>query len=99
MYIIGRGVLQDYREAVKWLSKAAEQGEASAQGILGVMYAKGQGVPQDVKKAFNWYIRAAEQGFAIAQNNLGMMYAKGQGVPKDDTIATSGGNLAASAGN
>ena len=33
-YDSGRGVPQDYTEAVKWFHKAAEQGEAQAQGSL-----------------------------------------------------------------
>ncbi len=37
MYDKGRGVSQDYAEAVKWYRKAAEQGHASAQHNLGVM--------------------------------------------------------------
>jgi TPR repeat protein len=38
MYDNGEGVLQDDKEAIKWYQKAAEQGHASAQFSLGVMY-------------------------------------------------------------
>ena len=31
MYIDGKGVPQDYQQAVTWFTKAAEQGHASAQ--------------------------------------------------------------------
>ena len=51
MYDNGRGVLQDYKEAVKWYRLAAEQGNANAQYNLGVMYDNGEGVPQDYKEA------------------------------------------------
>ncbi len=51
----GRGVPQDYAEAVKWYRKAAEQGNAGAQFNLGVMYDNGQGVPQDYVQAHMWY--------------------------------------------
>jgi TPR repeat protein len=47
MYDEGRGVPQDDAEAVRWYRKAAEQGDAEAQGKLGVMYANGRGVPND----------------------------------------------------
>jgi TPR repeat protein len=47
MYFNGKGVAQDYAEAVKWFRKAAEQGDAFAQARLGAMYILGQGVPQD----------------------------------------------------
>ena len=54
-------MLQDYAAAVKWYRRAAEQGHASAQFNLGVMYDGGQGVLQDYAAAVKWYRRAAEQ--------------------------------------
>ena len=69
MYETGRGVEQN-EEAVKWFQKAAEQGNATAQYILGVAYAEGKGVEQDYKEAVKWFQKAAEQGHAEAQENL-----------------------------
>jgi uncharacterized protein len=83
MYDNGRGVLQDYKEAVKWHRKAAEQGYAASQFNLGWSYANGEGVLQDYKEAVKWYRKAAEQGYASAQLNLGVRYANGEGVPQD----------------
>jgi TPR repeat protein len=83
MYDNGQGVPQDYKEAVKWYTKAAEQGYASAQYNLGVMNAEGRGVPQDYKEAVKWFSKVAKQGNAWAQYNLGAMYANGRGVPQD----------------
>ncbi|HIF03665.1 MAG TPA: sel1 repeat family protein, partial [Nitrospinaceae bacterium] len=83
MYYKGLGVDQDYKEAVKWFKKSAEQGYANAQYNLGVLYEDGQGVRKDYKQAFKWYRKAAEQGYANAQFNLGFMYDHGQGVRKD----------------
>ena len=77
----------DYATALRECTPLAEQGFASAQHNLGVMYEKGQGVPQDDKTALKWYSLAAEQGFANAQYNLGLMYANGEGVPEDDAEA------------
>lgn len=37
----------------------AEQGDAVAEFLLGVMYAEGQGVPQDYVQAHKWYNLAA----------------------------------------
>ena len=51
MYENGRGVPQDYDEAVKWYRLAAAQGDADAQNNLGVMYENGRGVPQDNEEA------------------------------------------------
>ena len=98
MYNDGRGVTQDYKQAVKLYRKAAEQGLASAQFNLGNMYNGGQGVTQDYKQAVKWYRKAAEQGYARAQFNLGNMYASGQGVTQDYVLAHMWWNIAASAG-
>ena len=56
------GVIQDYKEAVKWYTKAAEQGYASAQTNLGNMYYDGTGVAQDYKSAHMWWNIAAANG-------------------------------------
>ena len=83
-YFDGRkGIPQDYNEAVKWFTKAAQQGLADAQNNLGEMYDNGQGTPQDYNEAVKWLTKAAQQGHAKAQNNLGLMYYKGQGVSQD----------------
>ncbi|MFT5730091.1 MAG: TPR repeat protein [Desulforhopalus sp.] len=74
---------QDYKKAVMWYRKAAEQGYPEALYSLGLMYANGQGVTQDYMKAVMWYRKAAEQGDSNAQNSLGDMYADGQGVTQD----------------
>src|SRR5271157_5210259 len=47
MYLYGKGVPQDYAEAVKWFRKAAEQGHVEAYYTLGCMYDEGMGLPQD----------------------------------------------------
>ncbi len=70
----------EYKTAVKWYRKAAEQGFSSAQFNLGLMYDNGQGVPRNNKEAVKWYRKAAEQGFSEAQFNLGNMYSDGRGV-------------------
>ena len=87
MYDNGRGVRQDYKQAVQWYRKAAEQGHADAQYNLGVAYKKGEGVRQDDAQAVQWYRKAAEQGDAQAQLALGLRYATGQGVRQDIVIA------------
>ena len=83
MYNIGKGVLQDYSEAVKWYRRAAIQGDADAQLNFGLMYDTGKGVAQNYAEAMKWYVLAAAQGNAKAQSNLGAMYAMGQGVVQD----------------
>ena len=87
MYYKGRGVRQDYAEAVKWFRQAAERGDAQAQFNLGIMYDIGRGVSRDDAEAFKWYRQAAERGVADAQFNLGNMYYEGRGVRQDDAEA------------
>jgi len=50
MYHDGQGVPQDFKVAVCWYTKAAEQGAAGAQYNPGLMYHNGKGVPQDSKE-------------------------------------------------
>ena len=83
MYRDGKGIGQDYHQAVKWFRRAAEQGEVDAQVNLGFMYGKGQGVATDYQQAFNWYRKAAEQGDENGEYALGVIYSNGRGVPKD----------------
>jgi hypothetical protein len=79
----GRGVAKDPVEAVKWYHKAAEQGYANSQFILGVCFENGQSVAKDPIEAAKWYRKAAEQGHARAQFNLGVCFGNGQSVAKD----------------
>ena len=71
------------REKAAAIRKAAEQGDASAQHTLGLMYAKGQSVAKDADEAVKWFRKAAGQGDAGAQVSLGFMYHSGEGVNKD----------------
>jgi len=89
MYDQGYGVLVDHGEAATWFRRSADQGNASAQNALGVMYADGRGVPQDEREALTWFRRAADKGEAFAQFNLGLRYARGEGVPQDNRKAVS----------
>ena len=98
-YEYGRGVTQDYYEAVKWFRKAAEQGYANAQNNLGNCYYYGRGVTQDYYEAVKWYRKAAEQGDAYAQRNLGGCYYDGQGVTQDYYEAVKWYRKAAEQGN
>lgn len=83
MYETGRGVPQDYGQAVLWYRKAAEQGDAKAEYRLGVLYANGAGVPQDKTQAAGFFLAAAKQGYAPAYAMIGGAYLTGDGVPTD----------------
>jgi hypothetical protein len=82
MYQKGEGVEQDYRETLKWLRMAAEQGDALAQHGLGsvnakVFKVKGMGffnptafaflkATQDFVEAYKWFSIAAANGHKIS---------------------------------
>jgi TPR repeat protein len=103
LYDTGPGSEQDHAEAIKWYSKSAEQGDATAQSkliyeatvqgdvaaqcSLGVMSENGRGVAKDFVEAAKWYRKAAVQGDAIAQCRIGWMHQNGQGVTKDAAAA------------
>ncbi|MGO8670277.1 MAG: tetratricopeptide repeat protein, partial [Capsulimonadaceae bacterium] len=61
MYQTGRGVPRDYVAAAGWLQLAAEQGEPTAQFLLGLLFDKGYGVPEDWVQAEVWLNLAASQ--------------------------------------
>jgi TPR repeat protein/S1-C subfamily serine protease len=79
--------------------EAAEQGDASAQLILGFLYYGGRGVPQDYPQAILWIRKAALQGNAEAQASLGMAYEMGTGVQQDAVQAVAWYREAAEHGN
>ena len=69
----GMGVFErelggDPLEAIKWFRKAADQGHASAQFNLGVMYIKGKGVIQDYMMAHMYTNLAASNGLENADH-------------------------------
>jgi hypothetical protein len=86
----------DYATAYRLFRPLANQGNATAQTNLGVMYGDGQGVPQNYTEALNWFRKAADQGDAGAQYNLGIMYRDGRGVQRNYVLAHMWLNLAAS---
>ena len=79
-YYKGRGVKQDYKEAMKWYHKAADQGDADALYELGLFYYEGRGVKQDYKEAVKWFKKAGNSG---AKYYLGLCYYNGHGVSVD----------------
>jgi len=74
-------------EAIKWFTKAANQGEKEAYSWLGEMYAAHDNVERDYSKAFYWYTKAAKSEYANAQCQLGALYARGLGTLRDNKQA------------
>ena len=57
-------------EAVELLRKAAQQGHADSQWILGNSFEHSWLAPQDIDSAIYWYKKAAKQGHEKAQEHL-----------------------------
>ena len=75
-YDNGRGVLQDYKAAVKWYRLAAKQELAVAQHNLGVSYAKGEGVIQNDVFGYMWLNIAATAGYKASAEDRSKLSAR-----------------------
>src|SRR5690242_16576699 len=60
----------DYVPAMRVFRAMAEQGNAKAQNLLGVMHRRGEGVSRSSVRAFLWFSRAAARGDARAKSEL-----------------------------
>ncbi len=61
---------KDEALAVKWLLKAAEQGDSLAQYQLGECFEEGTGVEANEETAIAWYEKSAERGNELAYQAL-----------------------------
>lgn len=97
-YAEGDGVIQNDKEAAKWLALAAKQGLSEAQYHYGLALLQGRGVVQDYHAAFSWIEKPARRGYAKAQYSLGELYRYGTGTAVDKARAYLWFNLAAAQG-
>ncbi len=72
----------DYDKALKYLTKAAELGDAQAHFLLGFMYLRGEGVEKDKEKAVYHFEKAAIGGHPVARHNLACYEAKNGNMEK-----------------
>jgi TPR repeat protein len=87
------------KESNEWFLKAALQGDARAQYMMGVHYTFGMGVELNPQEAGKWFLLAAEQGDAEAQYSVGLRWARGEaGEPQDLAEASKWFRLAAEQG-
>lgn len=79
----------NYDKAYDILSPLAEQGDADAQYLLGLMYANGHGVNQSFYEAGKMYRLAGNQGHSAAQVNLGSLFevCRGNGACNSEAAA------------
>lgn len=91
--------VQAYREGVQRYRQSAQQGDASAQFSLGVLYRDGLGTPRDFDQAMQWFRAAARQGNSDAALALGNLYSQGWGVALDYAQSAQWWRVAAEQGN
>ena len=78
---------KNYVQAAGMLESLAQAGDASAQGLLGLMYLKGLGVTRDLSKARALTLQSAEQGNKVSIQNLAAMFLQGKGGPKNYRVS------------
>ena len=80
LLIDGKGVPQDYGQAMTLCQNAARQNYAPGRYCVGFLYQGGLGTPANPKEAAKWYEGASKGGLYQAMMNLAEMYWKGEGV-------------------
>lgn len=60
----------DYMPAIRLFRPLAEQGNAKAQHLIGVMYHRGQGVARNPVRALAWFSVAAKHGDREAEATM-----------------------------
>ena len=69
-FYYGWNVPQDLDRALRYLTVAAEYGDAISQFTLGFMYWSGRGTEPDLEKAYELFLQAAEQDVPEAMYNV-----------------------------
>jgi len=87
MYMLGYGVVKNYKLAVKFLAVAADNGDITSRGHLGGMYFKGWGVKKNPKEAWRLLEEASRFNNPRAQRWFAEIHEEGLGVEKDFHIA------------
>lgn len=72
-YWTGDQVPQDYGQAVRWFSLAAEQGNVAAQAMLSNCYWVGRGVPTDPMRAYFWSFLAQGAGDEASKSRVTLL--------------------------
>ena len=66
-------------DAQNWMLRAAEEGSARAENLLGILYS----TRNDPCEALKWFKKAAAQNYAQGLCSLGVSYSQGLCVPKN----------------
>jgi TPR repeat protein len=75
-YASGEDVRQNYSEAVKWFTQAAEHGHVASAATLGAFYWAGRGVTQDYGSAYMWSTIARVGGDEASKYRVAILRAR-----------------------
>lgn len=108
-YIVGEILHQENSQAVKWMTNAADAGNAFASAVIGIAYYEGEEpFSKDYDAAFKYMSQAAqyiqsseEKDEMIGQlcRNLAACYRFGRGTTVNNSLASYYTELAAQFGN
>jgi len=87
-FALGRGVQQNYNQAVVYFERAVKENYPLAQYHLAVAYENGLGVKGNMYRAMELYTDAANAGQRDAQYTLAKLYENGIQVKQNKEIAT-----------
>ena len=82
-YADGKGVKQDYVEAMNWFRKAADGGNAGAMSSIGYVFGHGLGVKQDYVEAMKWFRKAEDGGDINSRSQIAWLFSNGLGIKQD----------------
>jgi TPR repeat protein len=86
-YLLGDGVKQNLKQAVKYFEKAVKANDDYAMVNLADCYSVGNGVVQNNKKAFDLYKKAADKGNIYGLRSAADCYLIGTGTKQDIRMA------------
>lgn len=69
-FYFGMNVPQDLDRALRYLTTAANAGDAISRFLVGFMHWSGRGTQPDQDKALEWFLLASEQGVPEAMYNV-----------------------------
>jgi TPR repeat protein len=83
MCLHGIGLVQDFGDAVFWLTRAADQGHVEAQSELGMAYITGSAAPAADCTLMRWHQISAKVHEPVAKANLIILHPNGLGLEPD----------------
>lgn len=95
LLLIKKGALENEAIAIRWLTKAANQGNKLAMAALGGLYADSTTGNKNDIEAEKWLKRSGEAVGCAAHCLLGQIYTRDQGVKPDDVEAYARFSLSA----